>query len=174
MFTPRNSVRLLVALIVSVTAPVLFAAQPHYKNGGTPSCSPATSSVTGTTYTGSCTAGSAAGLGNGDIAIVITVTGSAGTFCHNKGNPDNIVRGQNPAIGTSVTPINIPSPNDKNGTVAIPPIGPFTLALNAPSPEAAGCPGSNWTVTLGTASFSGLYSFQQPLGTQIDSLSFTF
>src|SRR5215471_358909 len=87
----------LAALIGSVTAAVVFAANPHYKPGGQPSCAPPTAGVTGSTYTGQCSEGEAAGLGNGDITIVITVTGSAGTFCHNKGNPSNIVPGQNPA-----------------------------------------------------------------------------
>jgi hypothetical protein len=105
---------------------------------------------------------------------VVTVTGSAGTFCHNKGNPDNIVPGQNPAIGTSATPVNIPSPDSKNGTVDIPAI-PFSLTVSTPTAAAAGCPNArNWTVTLGPTTFSGHYSFQQPTGTEIAKLSFDF
>jgi len=164
----------LAALIVSVTAAVVFAASPHYKHGGAPVCSPATETVTGSTYTGSCTAGAASGLGGEDVRIVVTVSGSADTFCHNKGNPSNIVPGQNPAIGSTTTPVDIPDSAVKNGTAIIPAIGPFTLTISTPSVDAAGCPNDNWTVTLGTASFSGFYSFQQPAGTQIDSLSFSF
>jgi hypothetical protein len=159
----------LAALIVSVTAAVVFAASPHYKKGGQPVC---TAVVNGATITATCSAGEASGLGNEDIRILVTLNGSAGTFCHNPGN-SNIVPGQNPAIGTSATPVDIPGSAVKNGTATIPEIS-ASLTITTPTAAAAGCPNDNWTVTLGPASFTGFYSFQQPAGTQIDSLSFAF
>jgi len=163
----------LAALIVSVTAAVVFAASPHYKHGGTPVCTPATSSVNTSPYSGSCTAGEAAGVGGENVEIVITVTGSAGTFCHNPGN-GNVAPGQNPATGTLATPIDISGTQVKNGNVSIPASGTFTLTITTPSAAAAGCPNDSWTVTLGPAVFSGHYSFQQPVGNEIPSLSFNF
>jgi hypothetical protein len=99
MSTRRNSVRLLVALValvISATPLTLFAASPHYKHDGTPICTPASDSVTGSAFAGSCTAGLATGLGNADLTFGVIATAAAGTFCHNPGN-GNIVPGQNPA-----------------------------------------------------------------------------
>jgi hypothetical protein len=165
----RSKVVGLAALIVSVTAAVVFAASPHYKRGGQPVC---TEVVTGATINAHCTEGQASGLGNEDIRIVVTLNGSAGTFCQNPGN-GNMSPGQNPATGTSATPVDIPGSAVKNGNAALPAIDAH-LTITTPTADAAGCPNDSWTVTLGPATFSGFYSFQQPPGTQIDSLSFAF
>jgi hypothetical protein len=61
----------------------------------------------------------------------------------------------------------------KNGNASLPEIS-ASLTITTPTAAAAGCPNDNWSVTLGPASFSSFYSFQQPAGTQIDSLSFAF
>jgi hypothetical protein len=156
-------------LIVSVTTTVVFAASPHYKRGGQPVC---TGVVNGATITVQCSEGQASGLGNEDIRIVVTLNGSAGTFCHNPGN-SNVVPGQNPATGTSATPVDIPGSAVKNGNATLPAIT-ASLTVTTPTAAAAGCPNDNWTVTLGPATFSGHYSFQQPAGTEIPSLSFDF
>lgn len=169
IITPWSKVVGLAALIVSVTAALVFAASPHYKKNGQPVC---VGEVDGATITATCSEGVASGLGNEDIRIVVTLNGSADTFCQNPGNA-NIVPGQNPAIGTSATPVDIPGSAVKNGNAAIPEIV-ASLTITTPTADAAGCPNDNWTVSLGPASFSGFYSFQQPAGTQIDSLSFAF
>ena len=169
IITPWSKVVGLAALIVSVTAAVVFAANPHYKRGGQPEC---TTTVVGATITANCTEGLATGLGNDDIRILVTLTGEAGTFCENPGN-GNRSPGQNPATGTSATPVDIPGSAVKNGNAVIPAIT-ASLTITTPTADAAGCPNDSWTVTLGPVTFTGFYSFQQPPGTQIDSLSFAF
>jgi len=161
--------RFLVALIISVTAAVVFAESPHYKHGGQPVCTINTSTGTAT-----CSAGTVTGLGNDDVRVTVSLSVTAGTFCHNKGNPDNIVPGQNPANATGSSSINFSPDQLKNGNLAIPTIS-ATATLTAPTTEVAGCPNDNWSVTLGTATYGpGFYVFEQPPGTMIPSLSFSF
>jgi hypothetical protein len=109
------------------------------------------------------------------VLIVVTVSGTAGTFCHNPGN-SNVVAGQNPAEGSSTGGVLIDDSDIKNGTLVIPPISTGAVTFTAPSAAEAGCPNPNWTVTVDTSNpeFSGFYSFQQPAGQQINSLSFDF
>jgi hypothetical protein len=151
MSTRRNSVRLLVALValvISATPLTLFAASPHYKHDGTPICTPASDSVTGSAFAGSCTAGLATGLGNADLTFGVIATAAAGTFCHNPGN-GNIVPGQNPAEAQFANLQTIPGSAIKNGNATLPGVT-FSFSLGNPTPVDAGCPGSNWTVTLGS------------------------
>ena len=166
--------RLVIALIISATPLALLAAQPHYLHGSAVTCSPPSSSITGTTYSYSCTGGIVAGLGNADVAIVVSFTASAGTFCHNRGNPTNIVPGQNPATAAGDSETTIPGGTGKNGGTPVPPVS-GTFTVTTPTAEGAGCPNdNNWTVTLGPVSWTAHYSFQQPIGTEIPSLSFDF
>jgi hypothetical protein len=165
----------MVALIISATPLALLAANPHWQKPGQPTCSPATSAATGTSYgPGNCTSGVVAGLGNGDIKIVVTITASGDQFCVNGGG--NEAPAHNPATAASTTPVNVPNLKDKNGSVAIPAIGPFSLTVTAQSPQAAGCPEGykNGYVRLANVTFDGHYSFQQPADSEITSLSFDF
>src|SRR5262245_23991635 len=107
-------------VVVSITIGVAWAASPHYKHDGTPSCSPASASVTGTAFAGSGTAGLATGLGNEDLTFGVVATGAAGTFCHNRGNPANIVPGQNPAEAQFSNLQTIPGSAIKNGNATLP------------------------------------------------------
>src|SRR5215212_4802685 len=76
---------ILVALLVgAVAVPLIYAASVHFK-GGSP-----TFSDQGTTLK---TCFSLAGLGNGDVTIIVTTTGSATTLCTNQGG--NTAPGQN-------------------------------------------------------------------------------
>ncbi len=160
--------RFLVAVIVSLTAAAVFAASPHYKKGGQPVCTINTINGTAT-----CSAGTVAGLGNDDVRVTVSLSASAGTFCHNPGN-NNIVPGQNPANATSSSTLNFSPDQIKNGTLAIPPIS-VSVTIATPTADTAGCPNDSWTVTLGTVTFSnGTYTFEQPPGTVIPQLSFTF
>jgi len=77
MSTRANVGRFIVALIVSVTAAVVYAANAHYKHGGEPTCTIDASGVA------SCSSATVTGLGNGDILVSLTVSGTAGTLCHN-------------------------------------------------------------------------------------------
>lgn len=164
----RAAVLVAMALAIGVGA-VVQAASPHYKKDGQPVCTIASDGSS------SCTAGSVSGLGNDNILIVVTVTGEAGTVCHNPGN-NNAVPGQNPASGSSTGGTLIDGSQIKNGTVVIPPISTGPVTFTAPSAAEAGCPNSSWTVTVDTtnATYEGFYSFQQPPGQQINKLSFAF
>jgi hypothetical protein len=168
MSTRRTVSRLLVALILSITGAVVFAASPHYKKGGQPVCTASGATVT-------CSTGQVAGLGNFDVEVSISFTATQGQVCHNKGNPDNFVQGQNPAIGTGGGGVSIPASEIKNGTLTIPVIT-GTATLTAGTADSAGCPNDNWTVTLeGPVTITGgTYTFESPPGTVIPKLSFTF
>jgi hypothetical protein len=173
MFTSKTSVRLLMALTISVIPLTLIAASPHYKHGGEVTCTPASSSVTGTTFSGTCSTGAATGLGNDDLTFGVIATVNAGTFCHNKGNPDNIVPGQNPAEAQFADLETIPGSAIKNGNASLPGFS-FSFSLSTPTPEVAGCPNDNWTVTLGSATWTASYVVYQPFPNLIESLSFNF
>jgi hypothetical protein len=163
---PSKVVLVLVALIIGVSVAAVFAASPHYKRGS-PQCS-----ASGTT--GTCS-GSIAGLGNEDIRITVSVTGTAQPFCAAPGNPGNLVPGQNPVDFTASASQTIPASAIKNGTLS------FSLSATAvvptPTAEEAGCPNPNWNVTISQASISSItLTVEQPVGTVIDSLTriFTF
>jgi len=174
MSIPKLSIRLLIAGMVGVLPVALLAASPHYKHGGTPTCTPASSSFTGTTFSGSCSDGLAAGLGNEDLTYGVIASGSAGTFCHNKGNPANIVPGQNPAEAQFANLQTIPGGAIKNGNAALPGFS-FSFSLSTPTAEGAGCPNdNNWTVTLGAAAWSAKYVVYQPFPNLLEKLSFVF
>jgi hypothetical protein len=168
MFTRTSTSRFLVALIVSVMGVVVFAASAHYKRGGQPVCTSSGATVT-------CSTGTVAGLGNFDVEVSISFTASQGQLCHNPGNPDNVVQGQNPATGTGGGGVSIPAGDIKNGNLVIPSIS-ATATIVASDAAGAGCPNPNWTVTLdGPVTITGgVYTFESPPGTIIDKLSFTF
>jgi len=166
MSTRRNVSRLLVALILSVTGAVVFAASPHYKKGGQPVCTASGDKVT-------CSTGQVAGLGNFDVVVSISFTASQGQLCTNQGG--NTAPGRNPATGTGGASIGIPGSEIKNGTLTVPSIS-ATAVITASSAAEAGCPNSNWSVSLtGPVTISGgTYTFESPPGTVIPQLSFTF
>src|SRR5439155_21793593 len=172
-FRTKRSMHFMLALlvVVGITIGVAWAANPHYKPGGQPVCT-----IDTTNGTATCSAGSVAGLGNDSVVVTVSLTASAGTFCHNKGNPDNIVPGQNPAIGTGSSSQFFTPDQIKNGNLDIPAIG-TSATVATPSWSAAGCENANWSVTLGTITYGpGRYSFQQPPGLkyEIQRLSFSF
>jgi hypothetical protein len=158
----------LTGLLFVLLGVTVFAANPHYKHGGQPVC---TTSVSGNTFAGSCTAGLVTGLGNEDLTFGVVAVASAGTFCHNKGNPANIVPGQNPANATFADLQTIPGSAIKNGNATLSPVS-FSFTLAVPSVEDAGCPNDNWSVTLGPVTWTAQYVVYQPFPTLIAALSF--
>ena len=112
-------------------------------------------------------------LGNGDLTFGVIAVATAGTFCHNKGNPANIVPGQNPAVSQFADFTTIPGSSIKNGTVDLPAIS-FSFSLATPTTEQAGCPNDNWSVTLGEVTWEGQYVVYQPFPTLVSCLSFSF
>jgi hypothetical protein len=127
-------------LAFAVVAGTALGASPHFKKGGTPTCTVSNSGGSSTTV---CK-GVLAGLGNGDVLIETTVSGSAVYKCQNNGG--NQPSGQNKVlVGPSTTPTLIPSGEIKNGNLTFT-TNPAVLSAPATvSGQQAGCPGSNWT-----------------------------
>src|SRR5258705_5218750 len=89
--------------LFGVMSAVAVAASPHFKKGGEPVCNV---SGTGTNSTSTTCGASLAGLGGGDLAINVTVSGSAVYQCQNGGG--NTAPGQNRGLVGPVTqPTNI-------------------------------------------------------------------
>jgi hypothetical protein len=136
-------------LLVLVLAPLLalvFAAAPaaaasvHFKKGGSPTCTIATS--TGTSST-TCSA-VMAGLGNGDVDLALTVAGFALYQCQNGGG--NTAPGQNKVLVGPVTePTHIPGVEIKNGNLSFTTNPAVLTAPGTVTGAQAGCPNPNWT-----------------------------
>ena len=129
----------LVAAMMMVTAQGAMAASPHFKKGGTPTC---TIGGSGGTATVTCR-GSITGLGNGDVVINTTLSGFAVYQCQNPGG--NIAPGQNKVlVGPTTTPTTISGDEIKNGNLTFTALGSLT-APSTVSGAAAGCPNNSWT-----------------------------
>ena len=128
-------------LIMSVPAAAAQAASPHFKPGGSPTC---TITGTGTSSTSTTCTATLAGLGFGDLDVNTTVSGFAVYQCQNGGG--NTAPGQNRVLEGPVTaPTNIPSSAIKNGNVTFTTNPAVLSAAPTVSGSAAGCPNPNWT-----------------------------
>jgi hypothetical protein len=140
----RLRIRLGIAL-AAVAAFGAFAAyavasSPHFKHGGSPTC---TISGGGTSTSTTCTA-SLAGLGGGDLVLETTVGGFAVYQCRNNGG--QIAPGQNRVlVGPVTAPTTIPGSEIKNGNVTFTTDPAVLTAPATVSGSAAGCPNANWT-----------------------------
>jgi hypothetical protein len=143
-------VAVLATLMLFTTVSAL-AASPHFKKGGTPTC---TITGSGSSQTVVCRA-ALAGLGNEDVAVNVTVEGFAVYQCQNQGG--NIAPGQNKVLtGPQTVPTTIPSAQVKNGTVRFT-TNPNTLtAAPTVSGAEAGCPNANWTGVNPTLTSTGI------------------
>lgn len=93
--------------------------------------------------------GQLAGLGNGDVLIVLAADADATTTCTNPGG--NQSPGQNPADVTVRGTEAIPAEQIKNGTVAF---SVTTAPPDQPTTEEAGCPNPNWSAAITDLAFT--------------------
>ena len=127
-----------VAAAMAVSS-VALAANVHFKDG--PSFTDE-----GTTLSAS---GALAGLGNKDVTITLTATGTASDItCTNKGG--KVAPGQNKPKVTTVGQQSIPVTEVKNGNVS------FDVETAAPfvTAKQAGCPNNNWTAKVNDVDFT--------------------
>jgi len=128
-----------ILILVVVTAPSATAASVHFKKGGSPTCTVSTSGATSST---TCAA-TMAGLGNGDVDIVLTVAGSATYQCQNNGG--NVAPGQNKVLVGPVTePTHIDGDEIKNGNLSFVTDPAVLTAPDTVSAADAGCPSPQW------------------------------
>src|SRR5437867_8604801 len=108
----RTIIAVAVLFALGLTAGAAVASSPHFKRGGEPVCTVSGSSTSKST---TCTA-TLSGLGNADLHINTTVSGSAVYQCQNGGG--NTAPGQNRVLVGPVTePTTILASAIKNGNV---------------------------------------------------------
>lgn len=119
------------------------AASPHFKNGGTPTCT--ITSLSSASSSTTCTA-SLAGLGNQDLVVQTSVSGFARYTCTNQGG--NAAPGQNKVlIGPATSTTTLPASQIKNGNLTFTTNPAVLAAPSTVSGQVAGCPNNNWTGT---------------------------
>jgi hypothetical protein len=158
-----------VALMSAFAMTSAWAASPHFKRGGEPVCTVTTSANSASV---SCT-GKLAGLGNDDLLITVTVSGSAVYQCQNAGG--NTAPGQNRVlIGPAVAPTFIDADAIKNGNLTFTTNPAVLTAPATVSGAAAGCPNPNWTGVNPTLTVTDIsLVIEQPPGTVIFSCGAT-
>jgi hypothetical protein len=163
----RRGIRFILALpvllaVLVLAAPSAFAASPHFKKGGEPTCTFSGSTSIPVTCTGTLS-----GLGNEDLNIHLAVSGFALYQCQNGGG--NTAPGQNRVLeGPATSDTAIPASAIKNGNLSFT-TNPATLTADPTvSAAVAGCPNNNWTGVNPVLTVTNItLDIFQPVTTQI-------
>jgi hypothetical protein len=95
------------------------------------------------------------GLGNVPAIATLQELGTAQYQCTNKGNPSNIVQGQNPQPAQSNPGVQDLGNSQHNGRADLNVSSGPLVASQTIDPVVAGCPNSNWTATLVSLTLTG-------------------
>ncbi|HEX6756006.1 MAG TPA: hypothetical protein VF109_08675 [Mycobacteriales bacterium] len=148
--------------VVSViSAPSAVAASPHFKRGGSPTCTISGGAASKST---TCTA-TLAGLGNDDLLVTTSTSGFALYQCQNAGG--NVAPGQNRVlVGPVTSTTSIPGDQIKNGNLTFFTNPAVLTAAPTVSAAVAGCPNPNWSGVNPTVTVTDItLVIEQPPGT---------
>ena len=163
MIRPKTLIAIgLVAAWISGTA--VFAANVHLKGGK--NAEPAFSDG-GLTLSAS---GALAGLGNGDVLVILTAVGDPTGQCCNPSGACK-VPGQNPAPVEVTGSESIPASEIKNGTT---PFMVTTQPPTSPVPGAPDCPNASWTENITNMAFTSATITVMQGGETVLTVSCTF
>jgi hypothetical protein len=159
--------RTLMVILGALAAVALMAAtasadSPHFKHGGTPTCT-----FSGTTSISVSCTGTLAGLGNDDLLLRLSASGFAVYQCQNQGG--NVAPGQNKVlVGPATSNTSIPADAIKNGNLTFTTNPAVLTAATTVSGAVAGCPNTNWTGVNPVLTLTDIrLLIEQPPGTVI-------